>query len=46
MSLTVDARSPGLTQCGRRAHREANEKVNKMRTRGAEEKGKENQVNE
>lgn len=46
MSLTVDPRSPALTKCGRRAHREANEKVNKMRMRGAEEKGRENQVNE
>lgn len=45
MSLTVDPRSPALTQC-RRTYREANEKVNKMRMREAEKKGRENRVNE
>lgn len=46
MSLTVDPRSPAFTQCRRRTYREANEKVNKMRMREAEKKGRENRVNE
>ena len=41
MSLTVDRRSSALTQCRRGSQRETNEKVNKMRMREAEEKGRE-----
>lgn len=46
MSFTVDRRPSALTQCRRGSQRETNEKVNKMRMREAEEKGRENQVNE